>query len=277
MLEFANNNWRRVGAWLVLAILAAMAFGWAEGAAAAKRFGACYIKSMSVDHILVFWLIFRHFNVPAASQVQVLFWGVILNIALRIKLITLNIALLENFHWMVYIYGVVLVLLGVKVITNRHELPLRNVAELWSVKVLGRLLPVADNYQGNSFIVHKNGRWQGTPLLLTLLTLELCDILFALDEIPAMMAVTQDAAVIISANLLAALTLRALYLAAAPYAPMLVPMRMAAGILLIYAGFKFFAKRFIAVPDLINLAVIVAVTAAVGLWSWRCSPKFKES
>ena len=263
-------DWRRVSACLILAIVAAVAFGFLGGAAAAKRFGACYLKSMSVDHILVFWLVFRHFNVPASSQARVLFWGAIVNIALRVKLIALNIALIEAFHWMVYIYGAVLILLGFNVIKRRRELPLRDVAELFSVRIVRRLLPVADYYKGDSFVVRSNGRLRGTPLLLALLTLELCDIMFALDEIPAMLAVTRDAAVIIAANLTAALTLRALYLAVAPSALVLTPMRTAAGLLLVFAGLKFLAKGFVVVPDLLSLAVIVFVTAAVGLWSWRC-------
>jgi tellurite resistance protein TerC len=259
----------RLSVWLLLAFLCSLLLGGTHGVSAGKRFGACYLKSLSVDHVLVFFALFSHFAVPLGSQHRILFWGAIINVALRAKLVFVKLVLLGAASWMVYVFGAALVAIGIKILRRYREPPVIDAADLWSVRLVRSLLPVAAGYQGPRFIVREGGRWQATPALLVLFSLELCDICYALDEIPAMLAISREAFTVVSANTLAAMTLRALYLVIAPYAMRFVRVRAAAGLLLVFSGIKLLTKDVIVVPDLATLAVIIAVMTAAVLWSLR--------
>jgi tellurite resistance protein TerC len=259
----------RLGVWLLLAFLCALLMGGVYGVSSGKRFGACYLKSLSIDHVLVFAALFRHFAVPLGAQHRILFWGAIINVALRVKLVFINLAMLAAAHWMVHLFGAALVVVGIKILRRCREAPIQDAAGLWSVRVMRRLLPLSSSCQGPYFVVREGGRWRATPLLLVLLSLELCDICYALDEIPAMLAISREAFTVVSANTLAAMTLRALYLAIAPYAMHWVRVRAATGLLLVFSGIKLLTKDVIVVPDVVTLAVIAAVMTAAILWSLR--------
>ncbi len=259
----------RVSLWVGFALACALALAHFGHSAAAKQFGACYLKALSVDHVLLFFAVFQHFGVKLGAQRRLLFWGAILNVLLRAKLVFIKLALFASAYWIVYLLGVFLILYGAKILRHYQEPPIKDAAELWSLKLMQRLLPVAVNYQGSKFIVRENLQWKATPLLIILLSLELYDICYALDEIPAMFAISLDPFILVSTSSLAAITLRALYLVLAPFALRLVRVRAAAGVLLVFSGIKLLFKNSLLVPEWLTLLIIISVISSAVIWSLR--------
>ena len=147
-------------------------------------------KSLSIDNVFVFILIFNYFHVPAAYQHKVLFWGIVGAIVLRILFILGGLALLERFHWMIYVFGGFLIVTGLGMMRKKKAEydPEKN----WVIRTFRRLFPVTDRYDGNHFFTHRDGRWWATPLFVVLLAIESSDIIFAVDSIPAIFAITPD-------------------------------------------------------------------------------------
>ena len=257
----------RLSLWVAFALACAATLIYAEQSAAGKQFSSCYLKALSVDHVLLFFAVFHRFGIELGAQRRLLFWGAILNVLLRAKLIYIKLALLAAASWLVYVLGVFLLIAGIKILRNYKEPPVKDAAELWSVKLMQRMLPVAAHYRGPKFIVRENQQWKATPLLVILLSLELYDICYALDEIPAMLAISVDPFILVSASTLAAVTLRALYLVAAPFALRLVRVRAAAALLLIFSGIKLLCKKWLIIPDLLTLLIILLVMSSAVIWS----------
>jgi tellurite resistance protein TerC len=175
-------------------------------------------KSLSIDNVFVFILIFGYFNVPKTYQHKVLFWGIVGAIVLRAGFILGGLALMERFHWTLYVFGTFLLVTGVMMMRKKEAVydPEKN----WVIRSFRRFFPVTDRYEGNRFFTRKDGRLWATPLFIVLLAVESSDIIFAVDSIPAIFAITSDPFIVYTSNIFAMLGLRALYFAVSGFMQM---------------------------------------------------------
>jgi tellurite resistance protein TerC len=253
--------------WLVVAAAFNIVVYFWHGQETALEFAAAYIveRSLSVDNLFVFLLIFSYFKVPAAYQYRVLFWGILAALALRAVFIVTGITLIQNFHWLIYLFGAFLIYTGLKIAMKKED----DGADLSQNRVLcicKRFLPTSEQYDGDRFFSWNAGRWVVTPMFLVLLVIETSDLIFALDSVPAVLGVTLDPFVAYTSNIFAILGLRALYFALAGC--MLMFRFLSGGItaILIFVGAKMLVSGFYEVPVGIALGVIVLVlAAAIGL------------
>src|SRR6266699_6506543 len=189
--------------WITLAMIFNAGVYFFGGPEPALQFFTGYLieKSLSVDNIFVFVLLFTSFGVPAAYQHRVLFWGVLGALILRGMMIALGVILLETFHWIIYLFGAFLLFTGIRMFFHKEAEvhPERNPL----LKLVRRIVPVTHDYQGDRFIVRRAGQVLATPLLLVLLVIETTDLIFALDSIPAIFAVTQDPFLVYTSNVFA--------------------------------------------------------------------------
>ena len=183
------------------------------GANAGVEFFTGYLleKSLSVDNIFVFVLIFSHFSVPPQYQHRVLFWGILGALVMRAVMILTGTAILESFHWVIYIFGAFLIFTGIKMLMTINQVPDMEGNRL--VRLIRRNFRVTEGYEGNKFFVRRNGLLFLTPLMVVLILVEVSDLVFALDSIPAIFAITTDPFIVYTSNVFAILGLRALYFA----------------------------------------------------------------
>ena len=209
-----------------------------QGGLKAIEFVTGYLieKSLSVDNLFVFLVIFRYFGVPARLQHRVLLWGILGALLLRATLILIGAALLAAFHWMMYVFGGLLIYTAYKLFRSVEEEidPGKNPL----LRLARRFLPVIDNYDSNTFWVHREGRWHATPLPLVLLVVESTDVIFALDSIPAIFAITTDTFIIYTSNIFAILGLRALYFLLAGFLGMFRYLSVGLALVLAFVGLK---------------------------------------
>src|SRR5262245_21778460 len=203
------------GVWVGLALLFNGGLWWKFGPQSGVEFLSAYLieKSLSVDNIFVFVAIFSSFRIPALYQHRVLFWGILTALVLRAAMILAGAALLERFHWLVYIFGAFLILTGIRFFFQRNSEP-RSEASAAS-RAARRVLPSTARLDGGRFLTVENEKWLATPLLLALVFIESADIVFALDSIPAVFAITSDPFIIFTSNIFAVLGLRSLFLVVA--------------------------------------------------------------
>jgi tellurite resistance protein TerC len=248
--------------WIALALVFSVIVYFWQGGEAAGQFLAGYLieKSLSVDNIFVFLLLFSYFRVPAQYQHRVLFWGVLGALVLRGVMIATGAALIARFHWVLYLFGAFLVVTGIRIALRReHELHLdRNPL----VRLLRRLMPCTTEYHGERFFVKIEGRWAATPLFVALLVVELMDLLFAVDSIPAIFAITQDPFIVYSSNVFAILGLRALFFALAGVMGRFHLLKFGLAAVLVFVGAKMLIADVYKVPAAIALAVVAGLLAA---------------
>lgn len=220
-------------------------------------------KSLSVDNVFVFVLIFGYFHVPEAYQHKVLFWGILGAIALRIVFILGGLALLERFHWMIYVFGALLLVTGIGMFRRSEAKadPGRNIV----VRLARRLLPISGSYDEAKFFTRIDGRRAATPLLLALVAVESSDIIFAVDSIPAIFAITQDAFIIYTSNIFAILGLRALYFAVAGAIRRFHYLHYGLAAIIVILGIKMLLSGTYKVPTWASLTV-VAVILLLCVW-----------
>ncbi|HEY0604892.1 MAG TPA: TerC family protein, partial [Herpetosiphonaceae bacterium] len=215
-------------------------------------------KSLSVDNIFVFVLIFSYFSVPAMYQHRVLFWGIFGALVMRAILIWVGAALIEQFHWVIYIFGAFLVFTGIRMAFHKDEElhPDENPV----VKLFKRFMPVVPEYHGQSFFVRHAGKLAATPLFVVLLLVESTDLVFALDSIPAIFAITTDPFIVYTSNVFAILGLRALYFLLAGVMDKFRYLKIGLSIVLVFVGVKMLVEALhITIPIGISLGVIAAV------------------
>jgi tellurite resistance protein TerC len=214
-------------------------------------------RSLSIDNLFVFALIFSYFGVPAAYQYRVLFWGIFGALVARAVFIGAGAALLDSFHGMIYVFGAFLVLTGVKMLRSRHTEvdPTRNPI----VRLLRRVMPVTDGYRGQRLFVREGGRRLATPLLVVLLVIETTDVLFAVDSIPAIFAVTTDPFLVFSSNAFAILGLRAMYFLLAGMIGRFAHLKTGLAAVLVFVGAKMLLTDVYHLPIWASLAVIAAL------------------
>ncbi len=217
-------------------------------------------KSLSVDNVFVFALLFSYFAVPPKYQHKVLFWGILGALVMRAVMIVAGAALITRFAWVIYIFGAFLILTGIKMIVKREEEihPERNPVVKW----FKRLMPVTSDYRGDKFFVRENGVRMATPLFVVLLLVEITDLIFAVDSIPAIFAVSTDPFIVYTSNVFAILGLRSLYFALAGVMDKFHYLKIGLGVVLTFVGVKMLlAHTAWKIPTLLSLGVVVGILA----------------
>jgi tellurite resistance protein TerC len=230
--------------YVVLALLFAAGLFWVRGAQAGLEFVTGYLieKSLSIDNIFVIVLIFTYFSVPAKYQHWVLFWGILGAVIMRGILIFAGVQLINSFAWIALVFGAFLIVTGVKMLLVAAAKP--DIDNNVVLKLLRRRLRVTESYEGKRFFVHRDGVLFVTPLFLVLLIIEFTDLVFAVDSIPAIIAISQEPFIIYTVNVFAILGLRALYFALAGIVPRFIYLKYALSLILIVVGGKMIANYF---------------------------------
>jgi tellurite resistance protein TerC len=234
-------------------------------------------KSLSVDNVFVFVLIFQAMAVPRELQHRVLFYGVLGAIVMRTVLIFAGTALIERFEWILYVFGAFLLYLAWKTWSHREEH--EDVNETGVMRAIQRLLPTTDQYRGDRFFVREHGRLLATPMFVVLVLVELSDLIFATDSIPAVFAITRDPFIVLTSNIFAILGLRALYFLLAGAADRLHYLKAGLAIILGFVGVKLLAEGVEGVwhpSPLQSLAIIGAILVVVVVMSLRYGPEPSE-
>ncbi len=247
--------------WICLALAFNLGVYFWFGSERALEFLTGYVieKALSVDNIFVFIVVFSAFAVPAKLQHRVLFWGILGALIMRAIFIVLGAALLQRFHWVIYIFGAFLVFTGIKLLLQRGDEvhPERNPL----FRLFRRFVPSVAEYRGGQFTVIEGGRRYATPLLLVLVAIETTDIVFAVDSIPAIFAVTTDPFIVYTSNIFAILGLRALYFALAGMMGKFHYLKVGLSLVLVFVGAKMLLAGIYKIPILVSLGVIVALLA----------------
>jgi TerC family integral membrane protein len=262
---------REAAGWSIVWVGLSLAFGgvvWLTmgGTSAGEYLGGYLIeKSLSVDNIFVFALVFGYFAVPPALQHRVLFWGVFGALVFRAMFIALGSALLSNFHWTIYVFGAFLVFTGVRMAfhqdTDIH--PEHNPV----LRLLRRAMPMTTEYRGQHFVVRDAAKWLATPLLAVLVVVETTDIVFAVDSIPAIFAVTDEAFIVLAANVFAVLGLRALYFVIVGSLDRFQYLNYGLAVVLGLVGIKMLLSDVYHPPIYVTLGAVVLVLGAAVLFS----------
>jgi tellurite resistance protein TerC len=249
-------------AWIGLAIVFNLGVYAFKGTESGIEWTTGYLieKSLSVDNVFVFLLIFSTFAVPAAYQHRVLFWGIVGALVMRALLIAAAGFLLGTLHFIIYLFGAFLIFTGFKFLRDEEHAP--DLDRNRFVRLVKRAFPITERYEGQSFFVRRKGILFATPLLLVLVLIESTDLVFAVDSIPAIYAVTNDPFIVFTSNIFAILGLRALYFVLAGYLAGLAYLKPALAAILVFVGAKMLLIDLYKIPALVSLAVIIAILAA---------------
>jgi tellurite resistance protein TerC len=275
--------------WSIVWVLASLAFNglfwWAvqqdHGAAIANTKGIEFLtgylieKSLAVDNIFVFLMIFTYFAVPPEYQKRVLMIGIIGAIVLRTVMILLGAWLIAQFHWVLYVFGAFLLLTGIKMWWAAGKEP--DLASNPALKLLRRVMPVSKNFDGEKFFTIENGKRLATPLMLVIALVGLTDVIFAVDSIPAIFAITMDPFIVLTSNIFAILGLRAMYFLLAAVAAKFHLLSYGLAVVLVFIGSKMLLIDVYKIPVLVSLAVVVLILAITMVWSLKTAPRLKSS
>ena len=250
------------GVWVTLALLFSVGLAVWESPQVALTFLTGYVieESLSVDNIFVIVLIFSYFRIPAEYQHRVLFWGIIGALVMRGTFIGVGALLIERFHWILYIFGAFLVYTGIKMAIRKEEEEF-DAERNFVMRVARKYFRFTTKYDGQNFITIENGRRVGTPLLLVLLMVEFTDLVFAVDSIPAIFAVTTDPFLVYTSNVFAILGLRSLYFLLADIIYRFHYLHYALAIILTFVGVKMLIEKWVTFPIWVSLVVIVSTLA----------------
>ncbi len=261
--------------WIFLALLFNVGVYVWFGSERALEFLTGYIveKSLSVDNLFVFSVLFSSFAVPAAHQHRVLLWGIVGALVMRAFLIVVGTALLQRFHWLAYVFGALLVLTGVRLLVQRGTEPHPDRNPLY--RLFRRIVPSSSEYRGSRFFVVESGRRCATPLFLVLVAVEATDLVFALDSIPAIFAITADPFIVFTSNVFAMLGLRALYFALADMLWRFHHLKVGLALVLVFVGAKMLGAAVYHVPIAVSLGVTAALIGG-SLAASLIRPKTRE-
>jgi tellurite resistance protein TerC len=263
------------GAWIALAsIFAVVLFFW-HGRTPTLEFVTGYVieLSLSVDNLFVFLLIFRFFQVPPNHQHKVLFWGILGALIMRGVFIAAGVGLIRRFHWIIYVFGAFLVYSGIKLFFQEEAQihPEKNPV----LRLFRQWVPVTKDYVGNKFFVRSPGLF-ATPLFMVLLVVETTDLLFAVDSIPAVLAITRDAFIVYTSNVFAILGLRSMYFALAGMMEMFRYLHYGLSLVLIFVGAKMLLSHYFDIPIHLALAAVAGVLA-ISVVASMANPKEKAA
>jgi len=247
--------------WIFLAFIFNVFVYYQFGEEKAFEFFTGYLieKSLSVDNIFVIILIFSYFNVPSSFQHKVLFWGILGALVLRVIFILAGVELIHKFHWVIYIFGAFLVYTGIR-ITTQGDIKIDPDKNLL-VKMVRKIFPVTSAFEGDQFFVRREGTLWATPLFLVVIVIEATDLVFAVDSIPAILSISDDAFIVYTSNVFAILGLRSLYFAVAGIEKYFIYLKYGLSAILIFVGLKMCIADFYKVPIEISLAFIVLTLA----------------
>ena len=249
-----------VGAWITLALLFGGAIWLFEGPQHALAFYTGYVLeySLSIDNMFVFILIFSYFAIPHDLQPKALLWGILGAVALRFLFIFVGVQLISLFSWTIYVFGVLLIFTAAKMLLQKeddnfdpsHSLPL---------KILRKFMPLKTDYHGENFFIKEAGKWFATPLFAAVLVIEMSDLIFAVDSIPAVLSITQDTFLVYSSNIFAIIGLRSLYFLLSGMAGKFPYLKYGISIILFFVGAKMLLSHYVKIPILASLGVIVGI------------------
>lgn len=262
--------------WVSLALLFNLVVWWWRGPEDALLFLTGYLveESLSVDNLFVFILIFSYFRVPSQFQHKVLFWGILGAVVMRGLFIAAGVTLIHRFHWVIYIFGVFLIYTGIRLALQKDKQEMDPEKNLF-VRIFRRFFPVTPQFEGGRFFVRQSGRWLATPLFITVLVVESTDVVFALDSIPAILAITTDPFLVYTSNIFAILGLRSLYFALAGFMRMFHYLNYGLAVILAFIGVKMTMADIYHMPIQLALGVIAGVLAVSILASvlWKPRPE----
>jgi tellurite resistance protein TerC len=247
--------------WVALALIFAAGLYVLSGRHVALTFLTGYVveEALSADNIFVMVLIFEYFRVPKVSQHRVLFYGILGALLMRGLFIALGAALIARFHWILYVFGAMLIVTGIRMgIKSDEEF---DGDQNRIVRTARRLLPFSKNFHDNHFFVIENGRKLATPLLLVLILVELTDLVFAIDSIPAIFGVTTDPFIVFTSNIFAVLGLRSLYFLLAAVVQRFHLLKYGLALILSFVGFKMLTERYIEIDIVLSLSIILGLLA----------------
>jgi tellurite resistance protein TerC len=275
-------NWSLI--WVALSLAFNGLFWWAvqqdHGAAVANQrameFLTGYLieKSLAVDNIFVFLMIFTYFAVPADYQKRVLMIGIIGAIVLRTVMILVGSWLITQFHWVLYLFGAFLLLTGIKMWWAAGQEP--DLESNPALKLLRRVLPVSPRFDGEKFFTVQNGKRIATPLLLVIALVGLTDVIFAVDSIPAIFAITTDPFIVLTSNIFAILGLRAMYFLLAAMASKFHLLSYGLAVVLVFIGTKMLLIDVVKIPVLVSLGVVIGILAITMVASLKTAPKIAQ-
>jgi tellurite resistance protein TerC len=251
-------------------VFAFVVLAWFGGQAFGEYLSGYVIeKSLSVDNVFVWAVIFSSFAIPLRYQHRVLFWGIFGALTLRAVFIVAGTALIDRFWWLLLVFGVVLIWSGIKIVRHRDDEGTHGHDR--AVKLLGRFLPVRAELADQHFLVREAGKWVATPLLAALVVIEVTDVIFAVDSVPAVLAVSREPFIVFASNAFAILGLRALYFLLGGARDRFHYLSHALGAILVFVGVKMAVSRWYHLPTVASLAVIVTILAGAIVFSVRKS------
>ena len=270
-------SFREALAWTLIWVSLALAFNiwiyFSMGPTKALEFFTGYLieESLSVDNLFVFIMIFGYFHITKVHQPKILKWGIIGALLMRAVFILVGIGLIERFHWMIYVFGGILVFTGIKMAFGGEEKiePEKNLL----VRLVRRFVPITKRIRDDRFFINKGGILAATPLFLTLLVIESSDVIFAVDSIPAVLAVTRDPFIVYTSNVFAIMGLRSLYYLLANVMEMFAYLKLGVSFILAYVGGKMLLTDVIHVPVYFSLGVIIGTLALAILISITLAPQ----
>jgi len=256
-------TFRQAVGWTIFWVLLAAAFAglvylW-HGHGAMLQFVTGYVveESLSVDNLFVFLILFRYFRVPSDSQHKVLIWGVLGALVMRLIFILIGVSLLRRFEFIIYIFGAILIYSGIGLLRSSEPDvdPEKNLV----LRLFRRFFPITENFEGKNFFVKRDGSWIATPLFLSLLVVETTDLIFAVDSIPAILAISRDAFIVYTSNVFAVLGLRSLYFALEHFFGMFRFLHYGLSLILMLIGVKMLISHFYEAPLGITLGVVIGI------------------
>ncbi|MFB9601173.1 TerC family protein [Saccharothrix longispora] len=257
------------GVWVALGLGFGAVVWWAWGGEHAAQYFAGYVieKSLAVDNVFVFAIIFGYFAVPREHQHRVLFYGVLGALLFRAVFIAAGSVLIASFAWVLYVFGAFLVITGIRMARHRDETvdPERSAV----LRLFRRFVPVTDTYRGGRFLVREGGRWVATPLLAVLVLVEVTDVVFAVDSIPAIFAVTREPFLVFTSNAFAVLGLRAMYFLLADLMHRFVHLKLGLALVLVWVGVKMLLLDLYKIPTWFSLGVVATILTVAVVTSLR--------
>lgn len=263
------------GVWITMALIFGVGVYYYMGPQTALDYYTGYLieKSLSVDNIFVFLLVFSYFKVPAEYQHKVLFWGIFGALVMRFIFIFVGVALIEQFDWIIYVFGAFLIFTGIKLALEKDKEvhPERNPV----LKLMRKIFPTTKRYYGANFFVYRMGKLIATPLFIVLVVIETTDLVFALDSIPAILAITRDEFIVYSSNAFAILGLRALYFALSGIMRLFHYLHYGLSLILVFVGIKMLLADVYHIPTPYALGFI-ALTLTISIIASIYSPQKKD-
>ncbi|MCC6384701.1 MAG: TerC/Alx family metal homeostasis membrane protein [Bacteroidia bacterium] len=256
-----------VSIWVLLAVGFAFYVSYEFGKEASNQFIAAYVVelTLSVDNLFAFILIFTYFNVPSKYHHKILFYGIVGALVLRLGFIIAGVALLEKIHWMIYIFGGILFVSGIKMLKQENKTinPDRNIV----IRFVRKTIPVLNRYEEDKFFVKENGRWAATLLFVVLLMIELTDVIFAVDSVPAVLSISKNTFIVFTSNAFAILGLRSLYFALAGLISLFRFLHYGLSVILIFVGLKMVLSEFYEISSVTSLYVVLSILCLSILFS----------